>query len=64
MLTPMNRNYANRRSPAVGADTEGHRLVVLDRPDQRKPVRVAELQQSLRMRRQLKESRSNRPERY
>ena len=49
---------------AIGSDTQGHRLVVLDRPGQRKPVRVAELQQELRLRRQLKESRSNRPERY
>jgi hypothetical protein len=49
---------------AIGQDTEGHRLVVLDRPSQRRPVRVAELQQELRLRRQLKESRSNRPERY
>ena len=47
-----------------GMDTEGHRLVVLDRPSQRKVARVAELQQELRLRRQLKESRSNRPERY
>jgi hypothetical protein len=60
----MNRNYARRQNVATGSDTEGHRLVVLDRPGQRKPVRVAELQQELRLRRQLKESRSNRPERY
>jgi hypothetical protein len=60
----MNRNYARRQTVANGQDTEGHRLVVLDRPSQRRPVRVAELQQELRLRRQLKESRSNRPERY
>ena len=60
----MNRDYARRQTTANGEDTEGHRLVVLDRPSQRRPVRVAELQQELRLRRQLKESRSNRPERY
>ncbi|HEY7025438.1 MAG TPA: hypothetical protein VH371_10815 [Candidatus Limnocylindrales bacterium] len=60
----MNRINARRQNVAHGLDTEGHRLVVLDRPGQRKPVRVAELQQELRLRRQLKESRSNRPERY
>lgn len=60
----MNRDKARRQNVANGLDTEGHRLVVLDRPSQRRPVRVAELQQELRLRRQLKESRSNRPERY
>jgi hypothetical protein len=60
----MNRNESSKKARIDGGDTEGHRLVVLDRPGQRRPDRVAEFQHELRLRRQLKESRSNRPDRY
>ena len=45
-------------------DTEGHRLLVIDRYGQRKPVRDPELERELRLRRQTKESRLNRPDRF
>jgi hypothetical protein len=64
MLRAMNRNKATRTGQAQGADTEGHRLVVIDRPTQRRAQRVAEFQHDLRLRRQTKESRTNRPDRY
>ena len=64
MLHRMNRNDTRGKRRTLGLDTEGHRLVVLDRPGQRKQPRVPELQHELRLRRQLKESRSNRPDRY
>ena len=64
MLRHMNRNNSSRNSRIERRDTEGHRLVVLERPGGRKPTRVAELEHELRLRRQLKESRSNRPDRY
>jgi hypothetical protein len=63
MLCAMNRNEARTKSQIQRGDTEGHRLVVLDRPVQRKP-HVAEFQHELRLRRQAKESRTNRPDRY
>jgi hypothetical protein len=64
MLGSMNRKKSRADSEADRRDTEGHRLVVLDRPSGRKLARVDEQQQSLRLRRQTKESRSNRPDRY
>jgi hypothetical protein len=60
----MNRNPDNSTSHAEGSDTQGHRLVVLDRPGQRKQLRVADAEHELRLRRQFKASRSNRPDRY
>jgi hypothetical protein len=60
----MNRNSETSASQDVGSDTHGHRLVVLDRPGQRKQVRVADAEHELRLRRQFKASRSNRPDRY
>jgi hypothetical protein len=60
----MNRNSDRQASQPIGSDTEGHRLVVLDRPGQRKQLRVAEAEHELRLRRQFKASRSNRPDRY
>jgi hypothetical protein len=60
----MNRNESSETTRIDGSDTEGHRLVVLDRPSQRKSAHVAEFQHELRLRRQLKESRTNRPNRY
>jgi hypothetical protein len=60
----MNRNESSKTTAIDGGDTEGHRLVVLERPARRKSTHVAEFQHELRLRRQLKESRSNRPDRY
>jgi hypothetical protein len=60
----MNRSKPRANSRLDDRDTEGHRLVVLDRPGGRKLARVDERQQVLRLRRLDKESRSNRPDRY
>jgi len=64
MLQHMNRNEKRHRTVTESSDTQGHRLVVLDRPAGRKASHMAELERELRLRRQAKESRSNRPDRY
>ena len=64
MLRPMNPNEKTRPAVTDGSDTQGHRLVVLDRPGGRAPLRVAESRHELRLRRQEKVSRYNRPDRY
>ncbi len=64
MLRVMNRNSPSQPGKTDGLDTEGHRLVVLDRPSGRKPAHMAEQRSELRLRGRAKESRSNKPDRY